>query len=134
MTIKIVIDAKDYILGRLASFAAKQAILGKSVVIVNCDDVIVAGNRANIIDEYYRLRKKGGSSLKGPFFPKEPYRIVKRTVRGMLQYKLKRGADALKRVICYNNTPAEYENVKKITSTNTKTTFTIKLSELATYI
>ena len=126
----IVIDGANAILGRLASFAAKQVLLGRSVVIVNCKDVVVSGNRNTAIKEYYALRQKGGSALNGPYYPKDPERMVKRTIRGMLSYKSLRGADALKRIMCYNNVPKEFEATKKIIAGKEKRTTTTKLSFL----
>jgi len=49
----------------------------------------------------------------------------------MLSYKQRKGRDALKRVKCYNETPAEFENVKKIKAGKEKTTKTIKLGEIS---
>ena len=128
---QIVIDATNAILGRLASFAAKQSLLGKSVIIVNCNEAVVSGTKANILKEYKIARARGGSAQRGPHFPKSPDRIVKRTVRGMLSYKQGRGEAALDRVICHNNTPAELVEAKKILSGKEKSIKTIKLSEVA---
>lgn len=127
----IVIDATNATLGRLASYAAKQALLGKNIIILNCSDAVISGNRHLIIKEYNEKRRRGGSSLKGPFFPAIPYKLVKRTIRGMLRYKEGRGRDALKRVMCYNNTPEEYKDVKKLMAGKEKRIKTIKLSDLA---
>jgi len=134
MTNQIVIDASNTILGRIASNAAKQALLGKSVIIVNCNDAIVSGSKANIIAEYEDIRKKGGASLKGPFFPKQPDRIVKRTIRGMLSYKHGRGEAAFARIRCYNTVPKEHEAAKKTSFASVKNTKTIKLADLSSYI
>ena len=128
---QIVIDATNAILGRLASFAAKQSLLGKSVIIVNCNEVVISGKKSNILTEYKIARARGGSSQRGPNFPKIPERIVKRTVRGMLSYKQGRGRSALDRVICYNAVPAEFVEAKKISSGKEKQIKTIKLSEIA---
>jgi len=128
---KIIIDGKNAILGRLASYVAKQAMLGKEIAIVNCDEVVVSGKPRSVIGEYDEMRKKGGSSLQGPFFPKSPERIVKRTIRGMLSYKQGRGLAALKRVKCYNDTPEEFGEGKKIVAGKEKKIKTIKLKELS---
>jgi len=127
---KIVIDGKNAILGRLASYVAKQALLGKNIEVVNCDEVVVSGKPMSVIMEYKESRQRGGSSLKGPFFPRSPQKIFKRTVRGMLSYKQGRGRDALKRVRCYDNVPVEYEEVKKIIVGKEKKVKTINLKEL----
>ena len=128
---KLVVDGNNATLGRLASFVAKKALLGNEIIIVNCEDVVVSGKPKSIIGEYQIMRKKGGSSLKGPFFPKMPERIVKRTIRGMLSYKQKRGSDALKRILCYNQTPEEFKDVKKIVSGKGKNISKIKLKSLS---
>jgi large subunit ribosomal protein L13 len=121
----LVIDAKGAILGRVASYAAKQALLGKVIAIVNCKYILVTGRRGNAIAEYNAARRRGGSSLNGPFFPKNPERIVKRTIRGMLNYQQQRGLDAFKSVMCYNDIPAEFNNTSKtslLRKTSAKTT------------
>jgi large subunit ribosomal protein L13 len=131
MNQKVVIDGKNAALGRLASFVAKQALMGKEIAIINCDEVVVSGKPKSVIMEYREMRQKGGAGLHGPFFPKSPERIVKRTIRGMLSYKQGRGGDAFKRVKCYNDSPSEFDNAKKITAGKEKKIKTIKLKELS---
>ncbi|PIN90920.1 50S ribosomal protein L13 [Candidatus Pacearchaeota archaeon CG10_big_fil_rev_8_21_14_0_10_34_76] len=126
----IVIDAKDAVLGRLASFAAKQSLLGYNIVIVNCDDAIITGRPSSVIGEYKFSFTKGGANLQGPYFPRHPERIVKRTIRGMLAHRQGRGSDALKRIMCYNGTPEEFKESKKILAGKEKRSKTIKLREL----
>jgi len=130
MTNEIIIDANNAILGRLASFAAKQALLGKKLTIVNCEEAAIVGKPRSIIKEYQDIRKKGGSGLQGPFFPKSPEKIVKRTIRGMLSYKQGRGNEALKRIMCYNEIPEKYKDVKMIKAGKEKKVKTIRLKEL----
>ncbi len=124
MSIQIIIDASNAVLGRIASYAAKQSLLGKEVIIVNC-------NKANIIYEYLVLREKGGSAQKGPYFPKHPDRILKRTIRGMLSHHQKRGLDAIRRIMCHNDTPKEFESAKKITLAGKEKPISLTLSELS---
>ena len=84
---EILIDGSQGVLGRVCTYAAKQALTGKKVIIVNCDDLIVSGNKDNILERYNRKRARGGDAQKGPYFPRLPKDIVRRTVRGMLKYK-----------------------------------------------
>ena len=128
---KIVVDVSGAILGRVASFIAKQAMLGKKVIVVNCDNALVSGQRRMVINEYHKARVRGGTSLNGPHFPKHSERLFKRTVRGMLSYTQQRGLDALKRVICHSNTPAEYVASKKITMKSDTKSKTMALKDLA---
>jgi large subunit ribosomal protein L13 len=128
---EIVIDANNAILGRLASYAAKQSMLGKKVIIVNCKDVVIIGKPSSILKDYNVKRQRGGAAQKGPFFPKYPSRIVKRTIRGMLSYKQGRGLDAFKRIICYDSVPAEYADVKKLIAGKEKKMRKIKLETVS---
>ncbi len=127
----IVIDATNATLGRLASYVAKQSLLGKEIAIVNCSKAIITGRKRNIIDDYNNRRKKGGSAQKGPFFPKSPEKIMKRTIRGMLSYKQGRGLAALKRIRCYNQVPVELEAAKKVHAGKEKRTTVMELQELS---
>lgn len=128
----IIIDAAAAPLGRIASFAAKQALRGASVIIVNCSQAIITGNRRTTIEEYKTAASRGGAILKGPFLPKKnTERIMKRTIRGMLPYKQERGRTALKRILCYAKVPAEYEKSQKISLTRPIRNQTITLAEIA---
>ena len=104
----MIIDGNNLILGRLASVAAKKALLGDNIIIVNCDKVIVTGTKKNIV-EIYKEKTDRGNPFKGPFFPKMPDRIVRRTIRSMLPYKKPRGREAYKRIMCYLGVPKKYE-------------------------
>ena len=114
MTKEIIIDAEDGILGRIASFAAKQALQGKTVKVVNCEKVLLTGNRKMILEQYQKAKARGGSAMRGPNFPSSSERIMKRAIRGMLKYKRGRGEDAFDKVRCYNNVPKEFEKAEKI--------------------
>ena len=109
----IVIDGDNAILGRLASYAAKQTLLGKNVAIINCEKVMISGDRARILESYRIVRARGGHAQKGPYFPTQPAMIVKRTIRGMLSHKEGRGAVAFKRIRCYEGVPKEFAESKK---------------------
>ena len=112
---KVVIDASNGVLGRVASYVAKQALLGKEVAVVNCSKTLITGDNRMIINEYKTMVYRGGHSLNGPFHVKRnPERIMKRTIRGMLSYKQGRGATAFKRIMCYNDVPADLANEKMI--------------------
>ena len=131
---KIIIDGANATLGRLASYAAKQALMGKEIVIINANDVVIIGNRNNILEKYVIIVKKGGSSLKGPKISRTPERLLKRTIRGMLPHKKGRGEDAVDKIKCYNETPEEFKNSKKIIAGKIKTGKFMKLSELVSLI
>lgn len=128
------IDATDATLGRLASFAAKQALLGQEIVIVNSEKAVIIGNNKDIIVKYVQKRQRGGSAQKGPNFPSLPEFILKRTIRGMLDYKRGRGHDAFKRIKCYRGLPDEFKNANKIVSGKKKQRGFIRLENLAGHL
>ena len=51
----IIIDGKGSILGRVASYAAKQALKGEEIAILNCEDILISGNRNFIVNEFNPL-------------------------------------------------------------------------------
>lgn len=108
------IDAKNLIAGRLASFAAKQALLGEEVNIVNSEEAIVSGKMKKVLAAW-KERKDIGSTRKGPFLPRMPDRLLKRIIRGMLPYSKARGKEAHKRIRCYLGIPKELEGKAFIT-------------------
>jgi len=110
---EIVIDAKDLILGRLASYAAKLALEGNKLYIVNCEEVVISGDKDVILQNFLEKIHRGNPH-KGPFYPKRPDRIVKRVIRGMLPRKRWRGRKALEKIKCYLGFPEELKNKKDV--------------------
>ncbi|MBW2991964.1 50S ribosomal protein L13 [Candidatus Woesearchaeota archaeon] len=110
----MIIDATNLILGRLASYAAKNALQGEDIKIVNCEKAVISGNKKYLLEKY-KLKFDKGVPLKGPYFPRMPDRIVRRTVRGMLPYKKPRGREAYKKIMCYTGVPEELSKEKPIT-------------------
>ena len=133
---KIIIDGENTTRGRLASYAAKQALAGNDVIIINSEKVILSGTGVWNITDYKELRAlntiKPG---KGPFFSKSPEKIMKRAIRGMIpDFRLGRGKVAWKKIRCYVGVPEELKSEKavKIKTELPKRYITIKeLSEKA---
>ncbi len=110
-----IIDGKNAILGRLASYAAREALKGEEIAIVNCEQIIITGNKNNMIKELEIKRGRVGSTEKGPKVSRTSEKIVKRVIRGMLpNYRVGRGRLAFKRIKCYVGVPKELEEGKKI--------------------
>lgn len=110
-----VIDGTNATLGRLASYVAKEALKGEEIAILNCREIIITGNKQHIQQEYLKKRGRVGSGQTGPKHSRDCAKIVKRTIRGMLpEHRWGRGKEALGRIRCYNDTPKEFEHVKKI--------------------
>lgn len=112
----MIINGENLILGRLASYAAKKALLGEAVNIVNCDKIAITGKKETIF-ELYKKRKDRGTH-KGPFLHRSPDRIVRRAIRGMLPYKQDRGKRAFKSIRCYTGIPSQFNEQKMDTLNN----------------
>ncbi|MFZ5955089.1 MAG: 50S ribosomal protein L13 [Nanoarchaeota archaeon] len=112
---KIVFDAEDAVVGRLGSHAAKELLKGKEVIIINSEKAIITGDKKNIIERILRLRKKGGSSQKGPKISKLPDKLLKRMIRGMLPWDKPRGKEVYKNLKCHSGNSIKIDaEIKKI--------------------
>lgn len=111
-----VIDAENLILGRLASYVAKRLLEGEEIVIVNAEKAVLTGNRKFLINRYKQRThiKTKSNPRRGPFWPRTPHGIVKKTIRGMLPWKKPRGKQAHKRVKVYNGIPDKYQEIKRL--------------------
>lgn len=107
----MIIDAKNLILGRMASYAAKKALLGESISVVNCGQAVLTGNRKNILEKYFK-RINFGQPNQGPYMQRRPDKFVRRVIRGMLPWRHPRGREVFKRVKCYIGVPEEFKDKK----------------------
>ncbi|MBI4361776.1 MAG: 50S ribosomal protein L13 [Euryarchaeota archaeon] len=110
---KKVVDAQGLVLGRLASTIAKDLRRGDQVVIVNAEKAIITGTREFIL-ERYRHRRERGSREWGPYYPRRPDHLVRRTIRGMLRYDQGTGRQAYGRLRVHLGVPDGYTKAKKI--------------------
>jgi large subunit ribosomal protein L13 len=110
-----VIDGKNAVLGRLASFVAKEALKGEEIKILNCEHVIITGNKKFIEKDFLQKRSRVGTRQIGPKVSRMSEKIVKRAIRGMLpDHRVGRGREAFKRIMCYTGIPSELKDSKKI--------------------
>lgn len=101
-------DAEQQTIGRLGSVIAKQLIGGEVVVVVNVEKAVVSGSRKFTLSNY-DVKTKRGDVHKGPFFPRTPDGIFRRTVRGMLPMKKPKGRNAYRKLRAYIGVPAELQ-------------------------
>ncbi|MCL7414754.1 MAG: 50S ribosomal protein L13 [ANME-2 cluster archaeon] len=101
-----VIDADGMILGRLSSILAKRLLAGEEIHIVNAEKAVISGDKVTTYTEYKQSVDRGNREF-GPYFPRRPDQILKRTIRGMLPYKRARGRDAMSRLKTYIGVPEE---------------------------
>ena len=112
MSTKTVIDANGLILGRMASVVAKRLLAGETIDLVNAQNIVISGNKVNLVKEWKEFLKVGGFG-KGPVHHRRPHEIVRRTVRGMLPYRIPKGAAAYKRLHVHIGVPEELEKAEK---------------------
>ena len=105
----IIVDAKGLILGRMASIIAKRLLQGESIIVLNAEKAAISGKRLQIVKEAKTFLEVG-HPRKGPYHPRRPDRIVRRTIRGMLPRKKPKGKQAYKRLKVYLGAPKEFED------------------------
>ena len=110
----VVVDARDCILGRVASQVAERALDGERIAVVNAERAVVTGRREDVIETFQARREQG--SDRGPAYPKRPDRIFKRSIRGMLPSKRPRGREAFENVRVYVGNPYDDAEVLEDTS------------------
>ena len=107
-----IVDASNMILGRLASFVAKEALQGKHVVVINAEKAVISGTKARVVARAKTKLKTRtlANQAKAPTHPRRPDNYVRRTIRGMLPWKKSKGKDAFHRVRVYIGAPTDYSD------------------------
>lgn len=130
----MIIDANELIVGRLASFAAKQALLGEKVDVINCEKAIFTGSKSNVLEKYQSIMQKGNPHT-GPFLPRMSDRFVRKIIKRMLPYKQEKGIQAFRRIMCHIGTPLELQGketqtIEGANASKLKTMKTVTVAEL----
>ena len=108
----LILNSQMCILGRIASAVAELAMDGNNVAILNAEKIVITGGENQIINKYQDRRNLGSDS--GPFYPKRPDKIVKRSIRGMLPYKQAEGREAFNRIRVYIGIPPAFDGNGKV--------------------
>jgi large subunit ribosomal protein L13Ae len=113
---RIVVDCKGHLLGRLASYVAKELLLGQRIVLVRCEEVNVSGRFMRNKNKFMAfLNKRCNTNPKlGPFHYRSPAMMVWRAVRGMLPHKSVRGQIALNRLKVFDGCPPPFDKMKRM--------------------
>jgi len=105
----VVVDATGLVLGRMASVIAKRLLQGEAIIVVNAEKAVISGGRQSRVREAKAFLEVG-HPRKGPFHPRSPDRIVRRTVRGMLPRRKPKGQQAYKRLRVFLSVPKGFES------------------------
>ena len=111
MSTKTVIDGDGLILGRMASIIAKRLLAGETIDIVNAEKIVVSGKKHMVINAEKEFLEVGGFG-KGPIHYRQPHRIVRQTIRGMLPYRKDHGRVAYSRLKVHIGVPEEFEGAE----------------------
>ena len=125
----VLVDAKEEVLGRLASKVAKilrgknkasftpHVDCGDNVVIINADQVKLTGNKMTQKQYVSHSGYPGGQKTTTPqdLFAKHPIRVVEKAVKGMLP-KNRLGSDLYRNLFVYEGSehPHEAQKPKKL--------------------
>jgi len=112
----IVVDGANLIAGRLSSHVAKLLLNGNRVSIVNCENIMISGNKKSIIEEYKKFLEISSiiNPKFGPYHPRRPDTMISKMVRGMLPRKKSSGQSAFKRLRAHIGVPKELKRLDKI--------------------
>ena len=108
-------NGENMLLGRLASIVAKDALLGEEVAVVNCEKIMISGKKHNVFGREQQRHRRRGYPLKSAVLFKVPDKWTRRTIRGMLPWKIARGKEAFKKIRCYNSIPDLFKGKELIT-------------------
>ncbi len=110
----VVFDAKEKILGRLATGVAKQLLAGKKVAVINAEEAIMTGD-PKVLAAKYKTRldlQDKANPEHSPYWPRRPDMLVKRVIRGMLPYHRPKGKTAYRLLRVFMGMPDELKGTK----------------------
>ncbi len=112
----ILVNAENRVVGRISSFAAKKALQGEQVTVLNAEKAIISGSKEFAMQ---RLKTrldlvKKGNPEGGAKYSRMPDRVLRMAIRGMLPWKRKSGREAYKKVYVFIGLPKQFEGSKFI--------------------
>lgn len=110
----ILVNAENRVVGRISSFAAKKALQGEQVTVVNAEKAVISGSREFAMQ---RLKTrldlvKKGNPEGGAKYSRMPDRVLRMAIRGMLPWKHQSGRDAYKKIHVFIGVPKQFEGGK----------------------
>ncbi len=130
----IVINADGAVLGRLGAHVAKQLLKGEQIVIVNAEKTLISGSPKEVYSKYKQRWDRGNlaNPKLAPIQPRVPNQLVRKAIRGMVNYRSQRGAKAYKNLKVFMGVPEEYEGKAEnfVTPTPRKKITVFELSKM----
>jgi len=115
----MIINAENRVIGRLASEIARKAKEGEEIKVINSEKVVISGEEKQVMKDY-KQKYERGTRHRGPYFPKRPDKILKRTIKGMLPTNKPEGREAISNVKTYLSIPIEMEKEEITEAENVK--------------
>lgn len=115
------VNADGLIVGRMCSKVAKRLLNGEEVIILNAEKAVFSGKKKSKVAEAKEFLDVG-APRRGPFHYRRPDRFLRKTVRGMLPFKLPKGKSAYKRLKVFMGVPLELKDQPMIIFTEAKST------------
>ncbi len=129
-----IIDASNTVYGRLSTHVAKALLNGETITVVNADKCVITGARKYQVKRFLE-RRDIGSVRKGPYYPRTPHAILRRSIKNMLPSKTSHGKEALKRCHVYSGVPVDLKDAELLRvekADNHKVSDFVTLAELST--
>ncbi len=115
------VNADGLIVGRMCSKVAKRLLNGEEVIILNAEKAVFSGKKKSKVAEAKEFLDVGAPK-RGPFHYRRPDRFLRKTVRGMLPFKLPKGKSAYKRLKVFMGVPLELKDQPLITFAEAQST------------
>jgi large subunit ribosomal protein L13 len=108
------VNAEGLIVGRMCSKVAKRLLNGEEVIILNAEKAVFSGKKKSKVLEAHKFLEVG-APMRGPFHYRRPDRFLRKTVRGMVPFRLPKGKSAYKRLRVFMGVPIEFKDQAMIT-------------------
>lgn len=131
-----IIDASNTVYGRLSTQIAKDLLNGETITIVNAEKCVITGAKKYQIKRFLE-RRDIGSVRKGPYYPRTPHAILRRSIKNMLPSKTTHGKEALKRCHVYSGVPRDLKDATLLRiekADNYKVSNFVTLAEISTQL
>ena len=124
----LVVDARDCIMGRVASQVAERALDGETIAVVNAERAVITGREGQITEKFQK--RVDLASDQGPAYPSRPDGIFKRAIRGMVPYKKPYGREAFENIRVYVGNPYDEDEAEILEGTSLDRLSNIKFVQL----
>jgi len=123
-------------MGRLATRIVNLLKKGYKITLINCKNIIISGRKKRNINIYKRKFniKTRTNPNKGPFHLVSPSNLFRKTIRGMISYKIKKNYHLFQNLSCFDTIPSKYLNYRINNFRDLKSNRVLKPDSRCTYL